>query len=66
MIMSSNALKLFSEELTNKDYAFVIDESGQLKSVYWPENVEVPDCVIAICKAFGISDPESVNPHTIH
>lgn len=62
----SNALKLFSDELSGKDYAFVIDETGQLKSVYWPENVEVPENVIAICKAFGIEHPESVTLHTIH
>jgi hypothetical protein len=60
-------LQKFTNELTEKDYGFIIDENGDLKAVLWPSGMEeTPKNVIAICKAFGVSDPDNVKPQYLN
>lgn len=67
-LASNDVDESFEEELSNEDYGFVLDANGELKSVFWPTNkgYETPRNVLAICKAFGINDPDCVKPQYLH
>jgi hypothetical protein len=65
---SSTVEEAFEEEISNQDYGFVLDSNGNLKSVFWPtsQGFETPKNVVAICKAFGLGDPDNVKPQYLH
>jgi hypothetical protein len=60
-------IDLYDDEITDEDYGFVLGPDGELKSVFMPTNYfEIPPKVLAIFKAFGIEDPDSVQIHSVH
>jgi hypothetical protein len=60
-------LEGFASEITSSDYAFVIDEDGDLKSVYMPAaGMEIPPAVKKIFRMFGIKNPHDVEVHIVH
>lgn len=65
---SDDLSEIFDEEISNRDYGFVLDSTGNLKAVFWPSDkttFETPRNVLAICKAFGIADP-GFEPGLLH
>lgn len=72
--MSKNTLEevesltdVYDEEITNEDYGLVFDKDGDLKSVFMPtEYFVIPEKILAIFKALGIEDPETILVHSVH
>ena len=67
-LASNDVDEAFEEELTEQDYGFVLDSEGNLKSVFWPKSkgFDTPKNVVALCKAFGLGDPDNVKPQYLH
>jgi hypothetical protein len=53
---------IYSDELSEEDYGFVLGPDGELKSVFVPENApfKAPKNVAKILKLFGIYDIDNV------
>ena len=59
-------LSEFASELTTSDYAFIIDEDGDLKCVMMPPlGMEIPQPVKKIFKLFGIKTPHELEIHSV-
>lgn len=57
----------FQEEMTSKDYGFIVSDEGELKAVFVPRSsIYVPQEVRKVFKIFGIKSPETVDVHTVH
>lgn len=59
---------LVDSEVEDTDYVFIVDGDGDLKAVFMPldESSEIPAKAKKLFKFFGINNPESVTPHTVH
>lgn len=57
----------FFNEFTTEDYAFIIDDAGELKSVLMPaDGRDLPQAVKKVFRVFGIKNPLDVQIHTVH
>jgi hypothetical protein len=54
---------IYDDEIADDDYGFILGPDGELKSVFFPENIPFnpPKNITKILKLFGIYDLENVN-----
>jgi hypothetical protein len=57
-----------SEDFDNNDFAFVIDQDGNLKTFMMPEHMmtDPPEEVSAILEMFGIDDIHTLTQRLLH
>lgn len=58
----------FQEEITSKDYGFIVSDEGELKAVFMPTDnaMFIPASVKRVFKIFGIKNPDTIDVHTVH
>jgi len=56
------------EDFNPNDFGFIISETGELKSVMYPENLmeEPPEEIKKILQIFGIDDITEIEHRTLH
>ncbi len=64
---ASSNQDFFDDDITSKDYGFIFDEEGNLKSVFMPEDFsDIPEGVLKIFQMCGIKDPRLSQVYTVH
>lgn len=56
------------DDFNPNDFGFIISETGELKSVMYPENLmeEPPEEIKKILRIFGIDDITEIDHRTLH
>jgi len=60
--------ELDAAEMSPDDYGFILDSDGNLKAVYFPDDMPAvhPKNVKKLLKMFNIQDPGQIDDPTIH
>lgn len=56
------------DEVGPEDFIFIVTADGELKSVLFPDDdvFEYNERVLKVFEVFGIDDPDSLTPYTLH
>jgi hypothetical protein len=59
---------IYEKEITDTDFGFIVDSSGELKTVFFPEDYSgtMPKKIKEVLYLMGIEDPESLAVTTLH
>ena len=57
-----NVSDIYEKEITDSDFGFIVDSSGELKTVFFPEDYSgrMPDKIKEVLYLMGVDDPESL------
>jgi len=63
-----NVSDIYEKEITDTDFGFIIDSSGELKTVFFPEDYSgyMPKKIKEVLHLMGVDDPESLASVTLH
>ena len=63
-----NVSDIYEKEITDSDFGFIVDGSGELKTVFFPEDYSgyMPEKIKELLYLMGIADPDSLGATTLH
>jgi 5'-3' exonuclease len=63
-----NVSDIYEKEIADTDFGFIIDSSGELKTVFFPEDYSglMPKKIKEVLYLMGVDDPDSLAGITLH
>ena len=63
-----NVSDIYEKEITDTDFGFIVTNSGELKTVFFPEDYSgrMPEKIKEVLQLMGVEDPESLADVTLH
>jgi hypothetical protein len=59
---------IYEREITDSDFGFIIDNNGDLKTVFFPETFSgiIPEKIKELFQLMGVKNPENLVSVTLH